>query len=68
MIQDAPCQARIRELRADGTDLCSRMGAHSHYSFAANKELLLCTQHRDCLARRERLGSSETLLLRWDAT
>jgi len=65
MIIDTPCQARITQTRADGSDACSRMAKHEHYAFDTGTRLMLCTQHRDCLLKRERLGSSGDLLDQW---
>ena len=68
MINGELCQARIRELRPDGTDRCRRDATHEHLAFATGMRLALCTQHFHALDRRERLGSSEDMLKHWDGT
>jgi hypothetical protein len=68
MIDGELCQARIRELRADGTDRCRREARHDHLAYATGMRVALCTQHMKALRHRELLGSSEDMLRHWDGS
>ena len=64
----APCQARVRVLRADGTDHCTRPARHEHFAFTTGSRLELCTQHFEMILRYERRGSPGDLVKHWNGT